>query len=66
MQFISEADSNDVHLLEYCTQVHFLSICTLLEYYFFWKLATLTSLHLKDKYRTFYTTTFLSKSLSRK
>ncbi len=28
-------------------------MCTLLEYYFFWKIATSTSLHLKDKYHTF-------------
>ncbi len=42
-----EVDSNKVHLLEYCTYVHILSIYTLLEYYFFWKLATSSSLHLK-------------------
>jgi len=31
----AEVDSNEGHLLEYCTQVHFLSICTLLEDYFY-------------------------------
>jgi len=28
-------DSNIVHLLQYCTKVHFLSLCTLLEYFYF-------------------------------
>jgi len=30
-----EVDSNKINLLEYCTEVHLLIICTLLEYYFF-------------------------------
>ncbi len=32
---LAEVDSSGVHLLEYCTEVHFLSIFTLFEYIFF-------------------------------
>ncbi len=52
-------DSNKGNLLEYSTQVHFLNICTLLEFYFLGKLTAFTPLHLKGKYCTFDSTTFL-------
>jgi len=53
------------------TLTTYIHLSTVLKYTFwvsvlFWKLFTLASLHLKDKYHTFHSTTVLSRSLSRK
>lgn len=42
-------DSKKGNLIEYCTEVHCSSICSLLKYYLFWK-HIFTAVHLKEKY----------------
>jgi len=60
-----EPDSNGVHLLEYSTSVQFWGICTLLEYHLFLgSTHDFTRVHLRGKYCTLYSTTFLSITMN--